>query len=66
MSIKTKVYQNDGYQIYKVCTICKKEEESITSLIHDNDLVYLTSSRISEEWVKKQNKEKLSFQQIIN
>jgi hypothetical protein len=38
----------------------------INSLIQDNNLIFLMSSKLSEEWMKKINKEKLNFQDIIN
>lgn len=38
----------------------------INTLIQDNKLIFLMSSKLSQEWMKKINKERLNFQDIIN
>ena len=38
----------------------------MSTLIQENNIVFRTSSRISEEWLKRQNKNRQSFEKIIN
>jgi len=38
----------------------------VSTLIQENNIVFRTSSRISEEWLKRQNKNRQSFEKIIN
>ena len=64
---RIKVFQTDGTSaIHKICKICQKDEEMINALIKENKLIFQLSSKLSEEWMKKINKERLNFQDIIN
>lgn len=52
--------------IHKICKICQKDEDMINALIQEYKLIFLMSSKLAEDWMKKINKERLNFQDIIN